>query len=1375
MSDPPVPSLGLAKSATICELTPAMAILTDAEPKLHLPLASCIRPLTVVPGDKDADFTMDEQQKLMLQLLHEVWVKGTRSSWLPYLRTLPRSFPTLPLWYTPEEKRFLRGTSVDTLLEGSHIANDKDLSAMQQWCQRHMDFFPKSPSLEQLRWAASVVASRAFDSTAKGVILAPFADALNHSGVPHTRMRDCGDHLVFHAEREIMPTEEIMNCYGLQGNTQWLMNGGFLDQSRECDDLLVTPADVVSAVLEQRARHEGDDEGKEVAEDEDEEDEEDEEDKEDQDTSLCSRLSWLQDHGIGSKPFSLSSMELLPDDLATMILVIFMNDSEYLSYQQQRAAGRDACIDLGGTEGEELGERLLAHLYGSLLRLVALLRQRYETSLEEVQWCFSCDRRQAKYKVTCRQPCCEKYRGKVFVCVKCAGFCPNCEVRLGGDDIQTASGGFTRETFPSLRTVEEQGDNVMADPLQDRKGKGDRNKGKGKGGSGPKGRGKPGGHEATAKAGGICVVVPGYAIGTVIGQNGAQLDQLRSEHPGVSISLRHMDKEETFAGQRSHHMELSISGLDPQAVDHVKSRVEILIDRAGASHKPPQEQTVLVDVEHAGHARLAHADLRAFHVCPIEFKKTTTGSNRKYFVLQKVLDMAEHCNIRGGNARYAYSSNRRNWNAFVPDFHKFQEETPMAKLSCARVSVRFGQLFFWGPKLSHGDAQKPGAINQMSYKDCRGQFAARLTSAVVKKFTDNLQKSEFEKFQQLLNITFYIKPEGDGEKREITFNDPNGSAKRRAEIERLWACKSYTEVLQLSEEQGRTSSRVQMAVRALRHLLHPLHNEFQGCADAMDIIQQASQGLLSHQSHPGIGQGPSAPSMSLEEALRVRPPYKEVPGSGQSFTARTSSERLFRGDVCRLGKCPDFRVSITTSNDVDVEDEVIKALMALDWKCRSWNAEDELTRAIKSTELPFGWKLQACTCRDNAVWMDPKEKIEVNVSRIFEVTGVSKPDEQSEDQNFELRLSSEELSEAVQRKDDGAWNHMEALLATVQMLHDSLRSEMGSDDASAATRDRGRMEKGKLLHPFGAPCDEDQLDSYRGERFNTEETALPTEGDFLQFLNDIDDDEDFQSDGFDTPELAGLREKIASHHLAVGVSLGTFEDFSFSMVSQGFEDLVGYSTRELQCKELTRLISRDCLTAFLLEQLPSLMGAWRHVVLRRKSGELADVVAMLQCIDFQGIHLFMCLEVLDEEAPDAAGERLVQKMQDLRAEIESSLSGQKSKRPVGAQLVPDPEPRSALRVANPGQPRFTCLTWNGALLKTSQLWKSLAALRTKEADDFRGATRPRHNSWHISSRAVSTTWRSNNFARLLFEQFWVSFLGSQYFQPVESSADLFAV
>lgn len=39
-----------------------------------------------------------------------------------------------------------------------------------------------------------------------------------------------------------------------------------------------------------------------------------------EDASLCSRLSLLEDLGIGESPFSLSMMDLLPDDLATLIL-----------------------------------------------------------------------------------------------------------------------------------------------------------------------------------------------------------------------------------------------------------------------------------------------------------------------------------------------------------------------------------------------------------------------------------------------------------------------------------------------------------------------------------------------------------------------------------------------------------------------------------------------------------------------------------------------------------------------------------------------------------------------------------------------------------------------------------------------------------------------------------------------------------------------------------------------------------------------------------------------------------------------------------------------------------------------------------------------
>jgi len=132
-----------------------------------------------------------------------------------------------------DELCMLHGTSVDTLLAGGHIANQQDLEAIEAWCKAKPELFPEScgVSVHNLRWAASVVASRAFDSTKVGVVLAPFADALNHSGArPHTRMHDMGNALRFIAERDI-PGEEVLNTYGEHGNTQWLLNGGFVDTS----------------------------------------------------------------------------------------------------------------------------------------------------------------------------------------------------------------------------------------------------------------------------------------------------------------------------------------------------------------------------------------------------------------------------------------------------------------------------------------------------------------------------------------------------------------------------------------------------------------------------------------------------------------------------------------------------------------------------------------------------------------------------------------------------------------------------------------------------------------------------------------------------------------------------------------------------------------------------------------------------------------------------------------------------------------------------------------------------------------------------------------------------------------------------------------
>ena len=77
----------------------------------------------------------------------------------------------------------------------------------------------------------------------------------------------------------------------------------------------------------------------------------------------------------------------------------------------------------------------------------------------------------------------------------------------------------------------------------------------------------------------------------------------------------------------------------------------------------------------------------------------------------------------------------------------------------------------------------------------------------------------------------------------MTFFDPISSSARAVEMARIWACGSYAEVLRL--EAPCSSARIDLARRSLEHLLHPSHNEFQGCSYVMEFVKQAAEGLLS--------------------------------------------------------------------------------------------------------------------------------------------------------------------------------------------------------------------------------------------------------------------------------------------------------------------------------------------------------------------------------------------------------------------------------------------------------------------------------------------------------------------------------------------------
>lgn len=184
----------------------------------------------------------------------------------------------------------------------------------------------------------------------------------------------------------------------------------------------------------------------------------------------------------------------------------------------------------------------------------------------------------------------------------------------------------------------------------------------------------------------------------------------------------------------------------------------------------------------------------------MHFLQTVTcGEARQFFALEKV--PRRKWSHSRANSLYSWCSDCCDWTTVREEFQRCLDAIPPQKLSDSRLSVRLGKLFFWGPKLQREASQMPGAINRLSFKDCRTQWAARLKCAVEKKLSEELRKSNFEELQRVQILTYFLKTREDGEKMEVTFYDGERAFEKASEMTRIWGCTSHREVLEIAASQ----------------------------------------------------------------------------------------------------------------------------------------------------------------------------------------------------------------------------------------------------------------------------------------------------------------------------------------------------------------------------------------------------------------------------------------------------------------------------------------------------------------------------------------------------------------------------------------------
>lgn len=164
---------------------------------------------------------------------------GEASSFFPFIDILPKSFENFPIFYTAEEKEYLKGSPFLNQVEEKIEDIKQDYQTI---CDKVPEYerFP----IKHFSEIRMMVSSRIFGMNIEGVKtdgFVPMADMLNHKRPKQTTWTytDEKEGFEIHAIEDIQRNEEIFDSYGKKCNSRFLLNYGFIVRNNDANEVPV--------------------------------------------------------------------------------------------------------------------------------------------------------------------------------------------------------------------------------------------------------------------------------------------------------------------------------------------------------------------------------------------------------------------------------------------------------------------------------------------------------------------------------------------------------------------------------------------------------------------------------------------------------------------------------------------------------------------------------------------------------------------------------------------------------------------------------------------------------------------------------------------------------------------------------------------------------------------------------------------------------------------------------------------------------------------------------------------------------------------------------------------------------------------------------